>query len=169
MSGWVTRFLTRTCYPRCCVPEISTFFPHTSTVDVAIWRRECLFPCHTSMFIAAFSTASVNRNTDGSDDNEEEEEEEGSLIKLFRLGLWTVPFHWTIIHYLKLASQNENPSIGRICQDLLDHVNYSQLAMKAGVPCAPSGVTRKYWRWECAMHVTKQRYGGCWSKCEVHV
>lgn len=39
------------------------------------------------MFIAAFSTASVNRNTDGSDDNEEEEEEEGSLIKLFRLGL----------------------------------------------------------------------------------
>lgn len=47
--------------------------PHTSTVDVASWRQERLFPCRTSIFIAAFSAAPVNGDTDDFDDEEEEE------------------------------------------------------------------------------------------------
>ncbi|KAL5965761.1 Protein arginine N-methyltransferase 1 [Taenia solium] len=49
--------------------------PHTSTVDVASWRRERLFPCRTSIFIAAFSAAPVNGDPGGYNEEEEEEEE----------------------------------------------------------------------------------------------
>ncbi|KAL5112370.1 Protein arginine N-methyltransferase 6 [Taenia crassiceps] len=52
------------------------FPPHTSTVDVNSWRRERLFPCRTSIFIAAFSAAPVNGDANVYDEENEKEEEE---------------------------------------------------------------------------------------------
>lgn len=88
-------------------------------------------------------------------------------------------FYVSIIYELSFVSQSGYPEYrprghyllltAVICQALLGRVNYLQLVMNAHVLCTPPGVIRKCWRWKCGMHVTKQSYKVCWSKCAIHV